>query len=71
MYGHPKRDKRCAYCNYWLGDAKLRFVSKGMGYEIDNNVKGKCIQKGGTSTNAGTGSCCTYYKPNPDAQKLL
>ena len=69
MYGHPKRKNHCAYCNNWMGDAQLRFVSIGSGYEFDNRAKGKCIKNNGTR-DAGSG-CTTYYEPSPAAKKLL
>lgn len=67
---HPKRSRRCAFCNYWTGDAKLRYVSNGVGYEFDNNANGKCIKKNGGITRAGS-SCNKDYEPNLDAKKLL
>lgn len=70
MHGHPKRNKYCAYCNYWLGDAKLKFVSNGMGFEFDQRAKGKCIKANGSPRDAGSG-CTANYEPSPDAKKLL
>ncbi len=69
LTGHPKRIKKCAFCDYWLGDAGLEFVSNATGYKFDGNVKGKCIKKNGSLVNSGTQ--CSYYQPSPEARKLL
>lgn len=66
---HPKRAKNCVFCNYWIGDAKMRFVNSVAGFEYDGCVKGKCIKKNGASTSAY--SSCPKYEPSIDAQKLL
>lgn len=67
---HPKRSKHCAYCNYWVGDAKLKYINNNVGFEYDNNANGKCIRRSGSITRAGS-SCDKDYEPNQEAKKIL
>lgn len=66
----PQIASRCAYCEYWTGDAGLTFKSMGMGLEFENSIEGKCLKRGGTITRSGS-SCNKYYEPNREAKKLL
>lgn len=66
---HPKRCKLCVFCNYWFGDAKMKFYNSVVGYEYDNSVKGKCAKRNGAMTSAGY--TCNNYAPSVDAGKLL
>lgn len=66
---HPKRAKNCVFCNNWLGDAGMRFIGSGVGYEYDGSVKGKCTRRNGASTSASYS--CPKYEPSMDAKKLL
>lgn len=70
MHARPKISKYCVFCDYWTGDAKMEFVSDGMGYKFDGSASGKCIKKNGSVTHAGS-SYCRNYEPNPEAKKLL
>lgn len=70
VHGRPKFTKCCAFCNYWIGDAKMEFVSMGMGFKYDNNACGKCLKKGGAVTHAGS-NCSKDYEPSLEAKKLM
>lgn len=70
MTAKPKNGKYCAFCNYWVGDAKMEFVSVGVGYRFDNRARGKCMKKEGSPKEAGSG-CSQYFEPNLEAKKLM
>ena len=65
---HPKRCKKCVFCNYWMGDAKLKFVNTTVGYEYDNIARGKCMQR---NMSIDANNTCFRYAPNMAASKLL
>lgn len=65
---HPKRVKQCVFCNYWIGDADLKFVSSTVGYEYEYYAQGKCAKK---SMNAKAYQSCNFFAPSIDASKLL
>lgn len=66
---HPKRAKKCVFCNNWIGDAELKFVNSNVGYQYETLAKGKCTKKNGASTDAVYN--CPKYEPSIDAKKLL
>ena len=66
---HPRNNKRCVFCNNWIGDAKMKFISPAVGYEYDDNPLGTCT-KTGMKQHAGY-SCQKYYEPSMDAKRLL
>ncbi len=66
---HPKRVKNCAFCKFWLGDAKMKFVGSIVGYEYDGSTKGKCTKRNGSSTSALHN--CSDYAPSLEAERLL
>lgn len=66
---HPKRGNKCVFCNNWIGDAKMKFVSTSVGYEYDDHAFGTCT-KLNTKKNAGYG-CQNKYEPSMDAKRLL
>lgn len=68
---HPKRVKRCAFCNFWFGDANLNFISSSVGFEYDPNAAGKCFKRGSANYKAGSGAGCPYYAPNDTAKRIL
>lgn len=65
---HPKRNKVCAFCNYWVSDLKMKFINSTVGYEFEQYTKGKCA-KTNCTTNAYI--TCPKYEPGIDAKKLL
>lgn len=65
---HPKRCKQCAFCNFWIGNAELKFINSTVGYEYEYYSQGKCAKK---STNVKAYQSCGLYTPSLDAQKLL
>lgn len=65
---HPRKCKTCVFCNYWISDIKLRFVSPSVGYEYESYTNGKCAKSGSTTR---AYSSCAYYQPSTDARKLL
>ena len=65
---HPKRCKQCVFCNYWFGNADLKFISSTVGYEYENYAQGKCAKK---NVNVKAYQSCSLYKPSIDASKLL
>jgi hypothetical protein len=67
---HPKRSKSCVFCNYWIGDAKMKFVNSVVGYSYDGNVSGQCTKRNGSKTPA-VYSCGKDYEPSIEAKKLL
>ena len=66
----PRTTKICAFCNYWTGDASLKYVNDNMGYEYEREADGKCINRKGSMTKAGS-SCSKGYEPSPEAKKLM
>lgn len=64
----PKRSKICVFCEYWTGDADLKFISSTVGYEYEHNAIGKCTKK---NTNQHTFSSCANYEPSREAKKVL
>lgn len=67
MKAHPKRMKNCAYCNYWFGDANLKFINSSVGFEFTSDVKGKCSKK---NINVSSNYRCNYYEPSEMAKKI-
>ena len=66
----PKSTHLCVFCEYWAGDADMKFRSTGMGYEYERDAVGKCIKQSGVKTRASSG-CSNYYEPSREAKKLL
>ena len=66
---HPKRAKDCVFCKFWMGDARMKFISSGIGFEFDGNAKGPCAKRNGASTTAFY--TCPNYAPGLEAEKLL
>ena len=65
---HPKFSKECVYCNYWLGNAGLEFLSPDAGYKFNAGAQGKCAQKGSITPALAT---CPQYEPSMEAKRLL
>jgi len=65
---HPKRKKCCVFCNYWLGDAGMKFVNSTVGYEYEHDAKGPCTKR---NCSTSTYTSCQHYEPSIDAKKLL
>lgn len=65
---HPRKAKRCVFCEYWTGDANLKFISSVVGYEYESGAYGKCTKK---NTMQPTHTTCAKYEPNMAARKLL
>lgn len=65
---HPKKCKHCVFCNYWISDIKLKFISPTSGYEYEQYTDGKCAKKGHTCR---AYSSCVHYEPSVEAKKLL
>ena len=65
---HPKRCKHCVFCNYWMGDAELKFVSSTVGYEYESYAEGKCAKQNSTKK---AYLSCNAYTPSPEAAKVL
>ena len=65
---HPKYHKNCIFCNKWMGEAKLTFISNTVGYEFDSSVKGKCLCG---SEHTAIYGCTTKFEPTIEAKKLL
>lgn len=65
---HPRKVKRCVFCEYWTGDADLKFVSTTGGYEYESCTYGICKKKNTMQT---TYESCANYTPNMTARKLL
>lgn len=66
---HPRSQKYCVFCKYWIGDAHLVFKSSLSGYEYERGVHGKCTKS--NSTRDSHSSCIQYYAPNLEAERLL
>ncbi|MBQ8780151.1 MAG: hypothetical protein IJZ72_00550 [Oscillospiraceae bacterium] len=66
---HPKREKYCVFCKYWIGNADLNFISTTTGYSFESFVRGNCAKR--NTTMSSDRSACNYYVPNIDAEKLL
>lgn len=66
---HPRSNKRCVFCNNWIGNAKMKFINTAIGYEYDDNALGTCTKKC-TKTHAGY-SCQNHYEPSLEAKRLL
>lgn len=64
----PKRSKICVFCEYWTGDAGLKFINSTVGYEYESYTNGKCTKK---NTNQPTYTSCANYTPNMAARKIL
>ena len=69
-YAHPARQKRCAFCNRWTGNANLKFKNPAIGFEFDR-VTGKCAKNNGFYSSITSADRCEYYDPNMEARKLL
>lgn len=65
---NPKRLKGCVFCNYWTGDANMKFINSTVGYEYELTTVGKCTKK---NTSTRTYQSCSAYAPSVDASKLL
>ena len=66
---HPKHTKRCVFCNFWMGDAEMEYVSVQQGYRYDGTKKGKCLKHGGSLRDSCTS--CDKYEPSMEAKRLL
>lgn len=66
---HPKRAKNCVFCNYWIGDAGMKFVNSVTGYEYEGAANGRCTKRNGANTSAAYS--CTKYEPSMEAKRLL
>ena len=66
---HPKHTKRCVFCNYWMGDAEMEYVSVQQGFRYDSTKKGKCLKHGDSLRDACTS--CDKYEPSMEAKKLI
>jgi len=65
---HPRRDKRCVFCKYWMGDAGLKYVNSSVGFEYERDTLGKCLKR---NINHLTYFSCFDYSPSIDAEKIL
>lgn len=65
---HPKRKKCCVFCDYWLGNADMKFINSTVGYEYEHDAKGQCTKR---NCNTPTHVNCQNYEPNTDAKRLL
>ena len=65
---HPKKCKKCVFCNYWIGNAELKFINSTVGYEYEQYAEGKCAKQNSTKKAYLT---CNKYSPSIDALKLL
>lgn len=67
---NPRINKACVFCNNWIGDANMKYLTSNNTYEFDSDAKGKCTKKLGAIQRAS--SCCSaHYEPNMDAKRLL
>lgn len=66
----PKFTHLCVFCEYWTGDADMKFRGTSMDYEYERDAVGKCIKKHGITTRASSG-CSNHYEPSREAKKLL
>ena len=65
---HPRNKKTCVFCNYWLGDAGIKFVNSTVGYEYELTAKGSCTKR---NCSTPTHVSCQNYEPSMDAKRLL
>ena len=71
-YGKPTTHKYCAFCQYWMGDAKLEFKNQQFGFSFEGSASGKCAKQGNLTKSAGYNSCyCKYYAPNEKVKIML
>ena len=65
---HPRNSKICVFCEYWTGDAGLKFINSTTGYEYELTASGKCTKK---NVNEQTHCSCNFYEPSREARKLM
>lgn len=63
----PKGTKKCVFCEYWMGDADLKYIGS-IYYEYEITAKGRCTRK---NVGMPTGGCCQNYTPNAAARRIL
>lgn len=68
---HPKRNKYCVFCNYWMGNANLAFINSNAGYEFDSSVNAKCAKMNNNRISNYNAGGCIGYEPSIEARKLL
>ena len=66
----PKHNKVCVFCNNWVGDANMKYLSSTNVYEFDSDAKGQCTKKSGAVMRASQ-FCSSHYTPNREAERLL
>ena len=66
---HPRNKKICLFCEYWSGDAQMKFVNPYEGYEYENTALGYCTKRG--NRKIGVYGTCSEYEPSREAKKLL
>lgn len=66
---HPKGRKMCVFCEYWAGDAQMKFINPYVGYEYENTATGYCTKRG--NRRMGVNGSCSEYEPSREARKLL
>ncbi len=71
MRAHPKRNRYCAFCNYWMGNADPVFVNNNVGFSFDSNVKAKCTKMNNDRLANYNAGGCPRYEPSIEARKLL
>lgn len=64
---NPRWARYCVFCEYWTGDADLKFVSSSAGYEYESQAVGKCMK---FSTNRFAHNICGKYEPNAAARRM-
>ena len=67
---NPKREKRCAVCKRWIGNAELEFKSPTIGFQYTTCVSGKFVVNNSRCA-SNDGSVCKKYEPSVEASKLL
>jgi len=70
MAAYPSKDKRCAFCIKWDGDAQLQGgpgVTKGM-VKFNTGAKGMCIKRN-ARVEAVQGAACNDFVKNPQVEK--
>ena len=65
---HPRGNNICVFCEYWTGDAQMKFVNPYAGYEFENTTLGYCPKR---NTRMGTLGSCKEYEASREAKKLL
>lgn len=65
----PDRNPFCVFCEYWMGDAEMEFISRMAGYKFEGNAKGKCAKSGVLRT--AVNIKCRDFEYSREAKKLL